>query len=297
MGILNQTAHTALAGGLFADDAVASRFRLGLERRQRDSSAKIITTIIKETRMRSTKLLVALAMCVGLVEVNAAQSVTYDFTGVVDSVANTSISTGSVVTGTFTIDYENANPAQAGGNIPFGSSTLLAGYNANDWNVVNKSGQSLGIAPNATYVFSSTAQVGTLSYATNFDPPSNSYYLQSNILGGVENAQEYGYSSVFSATEESEPVNGTAGFKYSDFYILSHNTNEVAFTSAGLPVFDSANMVGVGEVVIGSQAVQYQLTSLALASTISAPEIDANQASAAIMLLLGSLTVLRARKQ
>ena len=246
--------------------------------------------------MRSSTLLAGLMMCGGIANIGFAQSVTYDFTGVVDGVNNeSSVSIGETVTGTYTIDLANANPSQAGGNIPFGSATLLPGYISSVWQVQNNSGQSYGIPANSNFIFTSTAQVGSLSYATNTDISSNPYVVRSQLLGSVDDPGYNGYSGVFSTSEANQPVSGDSGFSGSDFYILSHSTTGVPYTIAGLPVFNPSDMTGVGQFDIGDGSVAYQITNLTPVTAMSAPEIDPGQLPTGMILLLGGLAVLRPR--
>jgi len=147
----------------------------------------------------------------GSLAANAA-SVTYDFTGTVTNTIGSysSIANGTLVTGTFTIDYDNALPAYSFGTI-----------GSTNWAAQENSGSVYGTAPSSAYVFSSTAQVGALSYATQ---APGTYYSQSYAASEASGTQL--------SLVEAQNVSAPQGVG-SDIYILN---TAGAYTSQGLPV-------------------------------------------------------------
>ena len=151
-----------------------------------------------------------------------ADSVTYDWTGVVTSStgAYSSVAAGTVVSGTYTINIDNGNPA----------CNLATISTSQSWQVENKGGAQEGLpVQTGGAVFSSTL-VGTgVSYSssTNFSLGSRSSVSDLFSLGKVT-----GYSG----TEFAD-----SSFTNTSNYVQSGSTLNLtgpsSFSGAGLPLF------------------------------------------------------------
>jgi hypothetical protein len=169
----------------------------------------------------TTRALIALGALTLVPLAAHAETVTYDFTGVVTQVIgnaySSSVTAGETITGTYTLNFAAADPSQSAGTV---------GSQNSDWTANKTSGSINGTAPDTNYVFTSTAQVGSTSYST--DPSqAKGYDLVSTISGTT------GFSPYYSAAENSF-TSGRSGTG-SDFVL-----HGVAWTSAGLPDFAAA---------------------------------------------------------
>jgi hypothetical protein len=187
--------------------------------------------------------------------VGSASAITYDFTGVVTEVSGfTGVTVGMPVTGTYTINLDNANPSQQIGTI--GSTTT-------SWEAANYGGPKIGTpAPTLSeYVFSSTLQAGAVSYAT--DPNTGGYLNQSTIDGRVTAQPNY------TADEVSYAADGS--YRVSNF-ILTANAPPYAapWTNTGLPIFATSNQnvgsIGYATGGIVVDYLQYNITSFTVAN-------------------------------
>jgi len=203
-------------------------------------------------------VLVATAMASPLA---IGQSVTLDYTGVVTEAEN--IAAGTAVTGTITYDLANAIASQSSGTIPSGSFSAVA-----------KGGPGLPFGPEpvapapSAYVFSSTTNIGSLSYST---PPVSAgcvTYCISSIdvsnNGQVVQAARYDYNGEF--------------------------TFGSWFSKVGSELYGYIEPAKF-------QAIDFNITSLTpVSGGVMAPEIDPASAVSALALLLGGLAVVRGRR-
>jgi hypothetical protein len=193
--------------------------------------------------------------------------VTYDYTGVIIAALSVdfSIPVGSQVTGTYTFDYANGNPAQSSGTI--GSA---------NWIVASKGGPGTGFPVPTSLVYSFTAQVGSFSYS-NHVPPETELSAQTVVQGYANSG---GPGSTF-VTQEGN-LNGDSSL----FISNPHG----AYSSNGLPILAGAakdDASGTIQVFSGTNLV-FDLTSLTL---VSAPEIDSASAAGGLTLLLSGLAM------
>jgi hypothetical protein len=199
-----------------------------------------------------------------------SSSVTYNYTGFITYFYNAGASTaiGSQVSGTYTFDFANGNPAQSSGIIGSANWTVAAG----------------GSPPTPTLlVFSSTAQVGGFSYNTPV-PPTGGFdpYSQSSVQGSANSG---GRGSTFTASEAWGYTPDTEGGSS-----LSISNPHGAYSANGLPILAGATATATGEVselVAGSGSeINFNITSLT-----RAPEIDSASAASGVTLLLSGLAM------
>lgn len=179
-----------------------------------------------------------------------AQAVTFDFTGVVNSVYGTTGATdGMPVTGTYTFDFANANPVQS-------SPPYLIGSTALNWGVINQGGGIFSPPPTPPVsVFWSTAQVGTLSYSSVAGGPYASSSGISGSVGPPANTYQF-YAAEQNYTTSSAAPTGSG-------LILGNPSQSVpAWTSDGLPVLVSGQGPSDGFFYSGQIAIGYEVTSL-----------------------------------
>ena len=141
-----------------------------------------------------------------------AASVTYDFTGTVTGTSGTygSITDGTTVTGTYTINVANGVPSQS----------VLPVSLTSTWYSQEYSGTFYGIPSNSAYVFSSTANVGTVSYQTSAVP--GAIYSASELGGSPRSYQGF-----------EEQSNGSAAYTSSSFSLSNSSGNP--YSIEGLP--------------------------------------------------------------
>ena len=190
-----------------------------------------------------------------------AASVTYDFTGIVTGATGNdgSVAIGSIVNGTYTFNLGAANPSQ---------STGTAGSSTADWASQSYTGSSVGIPKASAYVFSSTAQVGAISYSTS--APS-AYDSESDMQGLVNGPG----SGSFSAGERQ--VSASGDLTLSSLIINDINPG-LNYLSSGLPV-PQASIPTMGNTATGyfisdyntNSTINYDLTSLTIASPVPLP--------------------------
>jgi hypothetical protein len=193
----------------------------------------------------------------------ANAQVVYDFTGVVTNTEGLDLPPiGSQVSGTYTFDLANGNPAQSSGVV--GSS---------NW-VVNTEGGPLNstLPVPKSLVFASTFRDAlNNSYATPA-PTSAFVYYGSGITGGPR--------TFFSAGDNfqiSQYVNG-----YEAFEIVNPNG---AYSADGMPVLLAGATHAQGTIVERSNQFLYNVL-FTITSLTRAPELDSASAAGGLTLLL-----------
>jgi hypothetical protein len=210
-----------------------------------------------------------------------ADAVTYDFSGTVTSSDFSSVKMGTAITGTYTINLANANPADSDNSI-----------GTTPWTRANLGGSAYGGPVPSGTVFSSSLSAGSFAYTGSAPSPSGSF---SQVTGGE------GFYSAF----DIEHTAISPFFTQSSFEIA----NTLPFTSNGLPLF-GAGATGNGAFFFGTYVttgpglphdsgmqLDYSITSFRQARPAAAPEIDPASALGGLTLLLGCLAVLRGRRQ
>jgi hypothetical protein len=182
-----------------------------------------------------------------------AQSVTYDFTGDVTIASGiySSVPIGAVVTGTYTFDMSNANPAQSSGTV--GSATSA-------WSSQSFGGTFYLAAPTPidSVMFSSTASVSGFTYAS-FSPAPYATFSRVNASPPPSSYGADELVCVSSSSCHSSSLNGL-GFL------------GTPFTAAGLPDFSADPDSWGGEFATGAMAttlnyLDFSITSLAPVAT------------------------------
>ena len=209
--------------------------------------------------------LVPFVLC-GLLS-GAAQAQSYDFTGTVKEASGiySSIPIGATVTGTYTFELSNANPAQSNGTIGSFSTTWDAELFGGSYYVTSP-------PPVSSVVFSSTANVDGFTYASyapttfqtftrvmNTVPPPNGTYYEADEFICVSLAECHS----------------------SDLF--GNDFSGIDYTSAGLPLFSASPEGWNGQFATGPQdtgsTLEFSITSLRPAT--AAPE----SSSVALMLI------------
>jgi hypothetical protein len=212
-----------------------------------------------------------MTLCALIVSPAAFSSpVTYDYTGVITYFFNAgnTIAIGSQVSGTYTFDLANGNPAQSSGTIGSGN-----------WAVVSAGGPFYSAAVPSLLPFASTAHVDGFVYATPLPPLSSSIYADSEVLG-VHN--DTGRGSTFTAGESYEVSPDNAGTSS-----LGIDNPHGAYSANGLPILAGATsaMEEVTE-LLGRSEIVFNITSLKIA-----PEIDPASAAGGLTLLFSGLAM------
>jgi len=193
-----------------------------------------------------------------------AQAITYDFTGYVTSGGPT----GATVTGTYTFNYAEANPSQSTGTVGSSnwSSNSFGGPAEMEWSSTPPSG----------FVFSSTAEVDGIRYATS----AFSSYGGGSVIDGWKS----GAPSSFAASEIVATSASTFNGSFFNYVAVPGST---PYTSSGLPVFSSRDH-NLGAFYTGSSSreLRYTITSLT-----PAPEVDSGSAAGGLTLLLSGLAL------
>jgi len=172
----------------------------------------------------------------------SAAPVTYNFQGVVGEATGiySSIPPGTLVTGTYTIDFSNEIASQSQG---------VVGDQIYSWVAEAHGGADYDLPALKNYVFASTAEVDGFSYSTG---PPGAYISRSYVAGSYSGVAAYESELNYSYDE------GDYGSS-SEFVI---NGGE---TSAGLPLFSTASTSTGYFTLVGQGQVTYQITSLTLA--------------------------------
>ena len=194
-----------------------------------------------------SKRLMALALLAGPMATNA-DSVTYDFTGVVTTVATGPSSfLGTAVTGTFTFTYTSADTitGTVGSSSPWG---------------IQASGQPDYIPP-PVFASSVTSTTGLFSFTSLPIPPQDPNGVSFvNGSGSTFSAGEY--ESAYPASSYFDIAGGIA-YDAAGYPVLSTGASAVGgFYSGGDPV----GVGGPGKCVGGLLCLEYTVTSLTLAA-------------------------------
>jgi hypothetical protein len=229
----------------------------------------------------NTKILgfLAAALLTAPMAANAQAQYVYDYTGAItyDSSCTecSPIAIGSQVTGTFTFDYANGNPAQSSGTI--GS----AGWTVTSYG----GGSSSEPSPLPTsLVFAMTAQVGGFSFASQIPSgPAIFYPSGGSSVQGYANSG--GRGSTFIAYE-----NWTDAPSYRGGSSINISNPHGAYSVTGLPILAGAtSATGTAENFVGadsSREIDFNITSL-----MRAPELDPASAAGGLTLLLSGLAM------
>ncbi|HEY2530032.1 MAG TPA: VPLPA-CTERM sorting domain-containing protein [Xanthobacteraceae bacterium] len=176
-----------------------------------------------------------------------AEAVTYDFTGKVISTLGSysAVPTGSLVSGSFTIDYANINTGQSSGTF----------VSSEGFDFVNVSGAPFSTPLNNSFVFSQTVSGTGFSYTTTPGTFDNQSFINGT---GTTSNQLFADSDVAdNATQHTR-----TGFTLSNF-----STNERPYDTNGLPLFGLSGELQNGFIVSGDNGVDqnqvlYQITSV-----------------------------------
>jgi hypothetical protein len=169
-----------------------------------------------------------------------ASAVTYGFAGTVSGTGTgiySSISDGSPISGTITIDFSNANPIQSSG-----SPGSLPSFNSESYG-----GVFYSLPSPTNFVFSSTATVGGFSYST---AAPGQYSSDSSVAGSFN-------GTAWSGTEY-QYVDATT-FSSSLFAIRAGGS--FVYSADGLPTIAGA-FSATGNFLTSSGGVNFNITSL-----------------------------------
>jgi hypothetical protein len=245
-----------------------------------------------------TRCAVALTSLLGSLAASA-QSVTFDFTGVVADATYPNPSTallipdGTLVTGSFTFTYA---PLISGGGTVSGT---IGSSSPQGW-LATKPGVGTGVD-----LFSSTVQVVGFptSYSTGaINTGAGSSQISGGSTTGLPGNPGGGPGFESSGSLNGFEMNGSGLVGTESWISLNSNAGTNAFLSNGLP--DLANLHGsygmfetytngpVSDIfATGNSGVQFGITSIT-----RAPEIDPNSAASGLTLLLGILVVMYGRR-
>ncbi len=196
---------------------------------------------------RTAAFLTIIGLLGAPIAANAA-SVTYDFTGTVTEGTGIYAGLSGPVSGTYTINIANANPAQSNTTVPVSLTS--------NWTLTEETGSLYGISPSSAYIFSDTVNIGAVSYAT---ATPGSYQSTSTIQSSFTGTE-------YNASERQTSITPTSITTESTF-ALSNSTG--AYTSDGLPVgfaLGQGNTGDFGEILNDTASedsfLEYSLTSL-----------------------------------
>ena len=202
--------------------------------------------------MASVLLAASLAAPIGA----AADSITYDFTGVVTSVSGSYSASliGTAVTGTYSFNFANAMPIYSYGTVCSG---------CGGWSIANNGGSEYGSPPQPLnqYLFTSTAQVGSVTYSTS---AGGSYGTSSQVGGSVIRSTVpplYQY-----VVTEGNAYGGTSITSETGSYFVLDGSSST-WSATGLPNFSAATSTE-GEIkttstpYVSDNEIFYSITSL-----------------------------------
>jgi hypothetical protein len=201
---------------------------------------------------------------------SAASAQTFDFTGVITAATYDSpynpVAVGSLVTGSFTFDFANAQTTSG----TVGSSN----WSYTEASVTVNPVMIPSSAPPT--VFSLTLQAGSFLYSS--IPADISAFNNSSIAG---------HHGILTASEFAEPASvAPYGFWESAITLNGYN-------GAGLP---AAGAQGSGQLVSAEMGGFYNTEDFSIKSVTRAPEMDPADAAGGLILLFGALAVCRERR-
>lgn len=208
-----------------------------------------------------------------LVTASVARAETFDFTGFITStenigVSNVGVAVGTPVTGSFSLDFGNAQSVT--GRV---GSAL---WSVNEASIPPNPGIFPTSAPPT--VFALDLQAGSFRYSS--VPADQSAFNESGIAG---------HGHTFSAFEQANPA---------AFGIYGSNSSTLTldgFTRSGVP---GSHDRGFGVLTEGLMGSYYDVQDFSIRSvTRVAPELDPDFAAGSCALLLGLLTVLRGARR
>ena len=159
-----------------------------------------------------------------------AAAVSYSYSGYIYYIDRGYVSlvpSGTAITGTFTIDLSNANPAQSSGTV--GS--------ASHWTLNSIGGTQYGTPAPSNYLFSQTATWAGYSFTTSVSPISS----RSGIAGATG---QYPADSYWSAQADNNGI-------FSDI-VFNTYSGQPAYDSNGLPILNPSGSGGMISDSVGS---------------------------------------------
>jgi hypothetical protein len=212
----------------------------------------------------------------------AAEAQTYDFTATVTSSSGLfeSVRDGSSITGSFSVDLGEAT---SGAIADLGSTTVKG-------SAISAGGISLGTPAPDGFVFSSTVKTGIVPFSSGSPGYyyTNSYFDTSPANGdGTETVTGF-------------EITATNPFVHSESFVVLQSSD--AFSQGGLPTLTTGagtkDTGGFAEDIFGfNSSVSYDITSLKLAPSVTAPEVDPAHAASALTLVIGGLLVISGRRR
>lgn len=160
-----------------------------------------------------------------------AAAATYSYTGYIYSIQGGYVGlvpSGTAITGTFTVDLANANPAQSSGTV--GSASY--------WALNSIGGSQYGTPAPANYLFSQTASWAGYSFTTVVSPISSRSY----IIG--ETGQHLANTSFWQAQADNNGI-------WSDV-VFNNYSGQPTYYSNGLPVLNASGSGGLISDSVGS---------------------------------------------
>jgi hypothetical protein len=189
--------------------------------------------------------LLSVVLAVAISSAARAESITYDFTGIVTESSNlyASVAVGSQITGTYTFNLDPAN---------FTDITGTVGSTSANWQVRNATGVAYARPSNLNYLFTSTASAGSFSYAS--DPAAAQGYLNfSSVTAGPTQSYQ-GDEQTISSPDSSNQV------AFESFMEINGVSD---YGTDGLPLFTSTSR-GDGKVLDATtnSVVLYTISSV-----------------------------------
>lgn len=202
---------------------------------------------------RGTVALLIVACGAAAPDTAPADTITYDFTGIVTSATGdyTNVPIGATVTGTYTFDLGNANPPQS----------LFPISLSSNWYAEEYTGSDYGTAPSSAYVFTDMASSSDFAHSS---PAPGGYVSETYVQGYVANS-----SYEYSGFNLQRPTSDTNTYAQSYFILgLGGTASSPQWGSNGLPlpiVSGNSSNVGAVQAVTNDNltaSLEYEITSL-----------------------------------